>query len=163
MHKNQSIYYRDVLHERVTVFHILKASFLSCEVLLAFFNGLRGDGLPSCITVAFLREKFASVNLHPAELPAVELLQNVTLDEGSNLTRECNVTAGNPSPTVFWETGYTFEGNPLTITNITRSHRGEYICIANNTCGRGSAMMFIDVQCKNIYRRSLFVVFIHQA
>ena len=94
MHKNQSIYYRDVLHERVTVFHILKASFLS-------FEGLRGDGLPSCITVAFLREKFASVNLHPAELPAVELLQNVTLNEGSNLTRECNVTARNPSPTVF--------------------------------------------------------------
>ena len=110
-----------------------------------------------------MREKFTSVNLHPAELPAVELLQNVTLNEGSNLTRECNVTAGNPSPTVFWETGYTFEGNPLTITNITRSQRGEYICIANNTCGRGSAMMFIDVQCKNIYSRSLSVVFIHQA
>ena len=89
----------------------------------------------------------------------MELLQNVTLDEGSNLTRECNVTAGNPSPTVFWETGYTFEGNPLTITDITRSHRGEYICIANNTCGRGSAMMFIDVQCKNIYSKISFCCF----
>lgn len=111
----------------------------------------------------FLEGKFTSVNLLSAELPAVELLQNVTLDEGSNLTRECNVTAGNPSPTVFWETGYTFEGNPLTITNITRSQRGEYICIANNTCGRASATMIIDVQCKNIYSRSLFVVFIHQA
>ena len=128
----------------------------------------------------FLEGKFTSVNLLSAELPAVELLQNVTLDEGSNLTRECNVTAGNPSPTVFWETGYTFEGNPLTITNITRSQRGEYMCIANNTCGRGSATMFIDVQCKNIKShlglgffpsspkfnlsfRSLFVVFIHQA
>ena len=90
----------------------------------------------------------------------MELLPNVTFDEGSNLTRECNVTAGNPSPNVFWETGYTFEGNPLTITNITRSQRGEYICIANNTCGRGSATMFIDVQCKNINTVDLFLLFL---
>ena len=108
-------------------------------------------------------QNIASVHLIPSELPAVEHLQNETLDEGSNLTMECNVTAGFPFPTVFWETGYTFEGNRLIITNITRSQRGEYRCIANNTCGRGSATMFIDVLCKNIYNTSLFVVCIHQA
>lgn len=112
---------------------------------------------------AILREKFTSVDLLPSELPAVEHLQNATLDEGSNFTEECNVTAGIPSPAVFWATGNTFEGNPLIITNITRSQRGEYRCIANNTCGRVSATMFIDVQCKNIYNTSLFVVCIQQA
>ena len=106
-------------------------------------------------------KKFTSVNLLPSELPAVEHLLNETLDEGSNLRKKCNDTAGFPSPTVFWETGNTFEGNPLIITNITRSQRGEYRCIANNTCGMESATMFIDVQCKNIHIyicTSLFVV-----
>ena len=103
-------------------------------------------------------KKFTSVNLLPSELPAVEHLENKTLDEFSNLTVECNVTAGFPSPTKFWENGNTFEGNPLIFPNITRSQRGEYRCNANNTCGRVSATMFIDVQCKNMYNTSVFIV-----
>ena len=38
-----------------------------------------------------------------------------------------------------------------TIINIRRNQRGEYRCIANNTCGNESAGMFIDVYCKNLY------------
>ena len=103
-----------------------------------------------CYCCFLMRKKSTSVNLLPSELPAVEHLLNETLDEGSNFRKECNYTAGFPSPTLFWENGNTFEGNPLIITNIKRSQGGEYRCIANNTCGMESATMFIDVQCKNV-------------
>lgn len=79
----------------------------------------------------------------------MEQIQNVTVKEGENVTKECTVTAGTPLPTVFWEnveTSETFEGNPLIITNIKRSQGGKYRCIANNTCGSDFTTTFIDVQ-----------------
>lgn len=143
----------------VIVTFFISQSLFRCIVLLLVFLMDWEEMVYFCALLFFSYvKKITSVNLLPSELPAVEHLQNETLDEGSNLTKECNVTAGSPSPTVFWETGYTFEGNRLIITNITRSQRGEYRCIANNTCGRVSATMFIDVLCKNIYNTSLFVV-----
>ena len=45
-----------------------------------------------------------------------------------------------------------------TIINIRRNQRGEYRCIANNTCGNESAGMFIDVYCKNLLGLVMFVI-----
>ena len=83
---------------------------------------------------------------------AVEQVQNATVIEGTDLTKECKVTTGTPPLTVFWEnvkSGEIIDGKLLTITNITR-YQTEYKCIANNTCGSVWKMMFIDVQCKNL-------------
>ena len=52
---------------------------------------------------------------------------------------------------VFWKnlkTGQITIEKLLTIINIRRNQSGEYRCIANNTCGKKSTTMFIDVQCK---------------
>lgn len=83
----------------------------------------------------------------------MEQIQDVTVQEGRNVTKECKVTAGTPNPTVFWEnveTGDTYNRNPLIITNVKRSEGGKYRCVANNTCGSDFTTTFIDVQCKNI-------------
>lgn len=81
-------------------------------------------------------------------------IQNVTVQEGRNVSKECKVTAGTPTPAVFWEnvkTGETLVRNPLIIINIRRNQSGKYRCIANNTCGIDFTTTFIDVQCKNVY------------
>lgn len=78
-----------------------------------------------------------------------QIVQNVTVKEGRNVTKKCHVTAGDPSPTVFWEnikTRDTFVGNALIINHIKRSQHGKYRCIANNTCGSDLTTTFIDVQ-----------------
>ena len=85
---------------------------------------------------------------------ALEQIQNITVEEGRNVTKECNVIAGTPYPNVCWrnvKTGQVSKGKLLTIINIRRNQGGEYRCIANNTCGNESTGMFIDVQCKNLY------------
>ncbi|XP_022796407.1 hemicentin-1-like [Stylophora pistillata] len=80
----------------------------------------------------------------------VEQIRNVTVTEGTVVTKECNVTAGTTPLTLFWENvqgGQIIEGKLLNISNITRYQR-EYRCIANNTCGSNSTTMLIDVQFK---------------
>ena len=92
--------------------------------------------------------------------PAVEQLQNETVMEGTDLTKECEVTTGTPPLTVFWEnvnSGQIIDGKLLIITNITR-YQTEYKCIANNTCGSVWKTMFLDVHCKNLQR----LTFLHQ-
>ena len=84
----------------------------------------------------------------------MEQLLNVTVEEGRNITKECNVTSGTPSLNVFLKnvkTGHLTEGKLLTIINIRRNQSGEYRCIVNNTCGKESTGMFIDVHCKKLY------------
>ena len=85
---------------------------------------------------------------------AVEQIQNITVEEGRNVAKECNVTAGTHPLNYFWKnmkTGQVTEGKLLTIINIRRNQSGEYRCTANNTCGNESTGMFIDVHCKNLY------------
>ena len=85
---------------------------------------------------------------------AVEQIENVTVEEGRNVTKECSVTAGTPPLNYFWKnlkTGQVTKGKLLTIINIRRNQSGEYRCTANNTCGNESTGMFIDVHCKNLY------------
>ena len=84
----------------------------------------------------------------------MEQIQNVTVEEGRNVTKECNVTAGTLPRNYFWKnmkTGQVSEGKLLNIPNIIRNESGEYRCTANNTCGNESTGMFIDVHCKNLY------------
>ena len=92
--------------------------------------------------------------------PAVEQVQNSSVMEGTDLTKECEVTTGTPPLTIFWEnvnSGQIIGGKLLIITNITR-YQTEYKCIANNTCGSVWKTIFIDVQCKNLQR----LTFLHQ-
>ena len=84
----------------------------------------------------------------------MEQIENITLEEGRNVTKECSVTAGTPPVNCFWKnvkTGQVTKEKLLTIINIRRNQSGEYRCFANNTCGNESAGMFIDVHCKNLY------------
>ena len=98
--------------------------------------------------------------------PAVEQVLKITVEEGEHVTKECKLTAGTPSPILFWKIVNTSEviyGKLLNITKISRNQRGEYNCFANNTCGSDSSTMFIDVQCKNQHITSLFTVCSHKA
>ena len=64
------------------------------------------------------------------------------------------MTAGTLPLNVFWKnvkTGQVTKGKLLTIINIRRNQRGAYRCIVNNTCGKESTGMFIDVHCKKLY------------
>ncbi|XP_022803126.1 hemicentin-1-like [Stylophora pistillata] len=82
--------------------------------------------------------------------PAMEQVQNATVIEGTDLTKECSVTAGTPPLTVFWKnvnSGQVIPGKLLNITNITR-YQKEHRCIANNSCGSVWTTMFIYVQYK---------------
>ena len=82
-------------------------------------------------------------------------MQNVTVEEGRNVTKDgCNMTTGTPPLNSFWKnmkTGQVTTGKLLTISNIRRNESGEYRYTANNTCGSESTGMFIDVHCKNLY------------
>ena len=83
----------------------------------------------------------------------MEQIQNVTVEEGRNVTKECNVTAGTPPLNYFWKnvkTGQVNEGKLLNIINMRRNQSGDYRCTAKNTCGNESTGMFIDVHCKNL-------------
>ena len=106
------------------------------------------------LVVLFLITKKTPFSRSSLPVPvAVEQIQNVTVEEGRNVTKECNVTAGTPR-NYFWKnmkTGQVTEGKLLNIPNIRRNESGEYRCTANNTCGNESTGMFIDVHCKNLY------------
>ena len=93
----------------------------------------------------------------------MEQVENKVCKEGDHVEVYCNVTAGIPDPAILWTnvtSGEHIEGNPLSITNITRAQAGEYRCTVNNTCGVDSIVVAIDVQCKNIdfLLRSFFVL-----
>ena len=107
------------------------------------------------------------LNVCLLEPPAVEQVQNITVEEGGHVTEECKVTAGTPSPTVFWKNVNTNEviyGKLLNITNIRRNQSGEYKCFANNTCGSDSSTISFNVQCKNQHMTSSsFIVCSHKA
>ena len=91
----------------------------------------------------------------------MEQIQEVIVEEGRNVTKECNVTAGTPPLNVSWKnvkTGQVTKEKLLTIIRIRRNQSGEYRCIANNTCGNVSTTMFINVQCKIIHMAFFFFI-----
>ena len=76
--------------------------------------------------------------------------------EGGNVFLLCDAFA-YPKPTLSWsklsaDDFIVVESSWLNFTNIRRDKAGDYICIANNTCGtRNSSRRTIDVQCKRVY------------
>ena len=112
---------------------------------------------PMCTFSHAFVSRYQNTPFPSSSLPvpaAVEQIQHLTVEEGRNVTKECNVTAGTPPLNVSWKnlkTGLVIKGKLLTIINIRRNQSGEYRCIANNTCGNESTGMFIDVHCKNLY------------
>ena len=71
------------------------------------------------------------------------------LFEGGYVSLYCNAPA-YPEPTVTWSKlnadGITMVSNWLNFTNIAREEAGNYVCMANNTCGKKkSSMRNIDV------------------
>ena len=93
------------------------------------------------------------LNVFLTDPPTMEQLLNVKVEEGENVTKECNVAAGTPPLNFFWKnvkTGQVTKEKLLNVINIRRNQSGEYQCIANNTCGNQSTTMFINVECKII-------------
>ena len=78
------------------------------------------------------------------------------LIEGGNVFLCCNASA-YPKPTVSWAKSNADDftvvaSSCLNFTNIRREQAGDYVCIANNTCGtRMSSRKTIDVLCKGVY------------
>ena len=54
----------------------------------------------SCFCFSLLKTHFSRSSL-PVPV-AVEQIQNVTVEEGRNVTKECHVIAGTPYPHVSW-------------------------------------------------------------
>ena len=95
--------------------------------------------------------------------------QNKTRIEGDNVTLSCNVD-GNPVPTISW----TRDGSPvntsarisfsadkkqLTITNVNRTDRGEYRCVASNRVGSDTSNAAdLVVQCKTSIFENINVI-----
>ena len=117
---------------------------------------------PRCIFTHAFGSHYQNTPFSRSSLPvptAVEQIQEVTVGEGRNVTKECNVTAGTPPLNVSWKnvkTGQVTKEKLLTIIRIRRNQSGEYRCIANNTCGNESTTMFINVQCKIIHKAFFF-------
>ena len=120
--------------------------FIHCFFMRALFSKMY---FYSCFCFSLLKNSFSSL---PVPV-AVEQIQNVTVEEGRNVTKECSETVGTPPVNYFWKnvkTGQVTTEKLLTIINIRRNQSGEYRCIANNTCGNESTTMFINVECKII-------------
>lgn len=81
------------------------------------------------------------------------------VNEGGSVSLHCKVASAHPEPTVTWSKLNANDfavsvavSSWLNISNITRDEAGDYICIANNICGkRKSSRRAIDVQCKGKY------------
>ena len=82
-----------------------------------------------------------------------------TVNEGGSFNVTCE-TDGYPEPNVTWikvDSGQRFNGNTLNFTNINRNDGGQYRCEAVNVCGNDSRLQQIEVYCKYIIRRTIFV------
>ena len=83
--------------------------------------------LPRCIFThaLFLITKKPPFSRSSLPVPAaLEQIQNITVEEGRNVSKGCNVAAGTPPLNVFWKnvkTGHVTEGKLLTIINIRRN------------------------------------------
>ena len=105
--------------------------FIHCFLMRAMFSKMY---FYSCFCFSLLKNSFSSL---PVPV-AVEQIQNVTVEEGRHVAKECSETGGTPPVNCFWKnvkTGQVTTEKLLTIINIRRNQSGEYRCTANNTCG----------------------------
>ena len=87
--------------------------------------------------------------------------RGVTIREGEDITLSCNAS-GNPAPTISWtrngspldtsnnsRISFSVNNKQLTITNGSRTDRGEYRCVAKNRVGNATSnASTVNVQCK---------------
>ena len=85
--------------------------------------------------------------------------QGDTVREGENVTLFCNAT-GDPVLTISWtrngslvvtsaRISFSDDNEKLTITNVSRTDSGEYLCVAENRVGSDTSNAAkLDVQCK---------------
>ena len=90
----------------------------------------------------------------PAQISVLASASEVVM-EGGAVSFYCHSDASAyPEPIVSWskvnaDDFMVIGSNWLNFTNIGRDKAGDYICVANNTCGeRKSSRRSIDVQCK---------------
>ena len=113
----------------------------------------------NCILISKSTVFTPHLNVFLTDPLTMEQLLNVKVEEGKNVTKECNVAAGTSPLNFLWKnlkTGHVTTEKLLNIINIRRNQSGEYRCIANNTCGNESTTMFINVECKIIH--GLFLI-----
>ena len=101
-----------------------------------------------------------SVCLKIADQPEIAAHpQNVTTTEEDKITLSCDA-AGNPVAIISWtkdgsaissisRISLSADNRQLTITNASRTDRGEYRCVASNSLGNDTSKTAnVDVQCK---------------
>ena len=104
-----------------------------------------------CKNDCFIATDQPEITAHPG---------SVAEKEGNNVTLYCNAT-GNPVPTISWNRygspintttnsriSFSQENKQLTITDVNRTDRGEYQCVANNIVGSATSnAATLDIQC----------------
>lgn len=95
--------------------------------------------------------------------------QNVTKNEGENVTLSCNAT-GNPEPTISWTKSglpltvktrirFSSDNKHLTIRIVNKEDSGMYQCVANNTLGKDNSISAeVNVQCKYCAADSIYLL-----
>ncbi|XP_057298458.1 hemicentin-1-like isoform X2 [Hydractinia symbiolongicarpus] len=113
-------------------------------------HALRSDaGSYQCVTTSRLSGAESlqfSLDITYIDTPIVTLPSN-PITKGTNITLTCS-TLSNPSATYSWiKDGIVAATGPsLQITNASPLNRGEYICEVNNSAGKKSSSVNIDVQ-----------------
>ena len=82
---------------------------------------------------------------------------SVIVEEGQNVSLVCQAT-GQPTPTVTWsklsllhhhdtpkKTVTIVEGGKLSLVKVTKSQRGDYLCLAKNLLNQDSALVLVTV------------------
>ncbi|VDK82188.1 unnamed protein product [Litomosoides sigmodontis] len=126
----------------------IKRALNSNEWILIIRNVQENDiGGYSCqLNTNPVRSKTGYLHLKVPPYVARTTATTVEVREGQNVTLSCQAF-GDPPPTIVWRrqdrqiirfngaTGYgasVFNGSDLTITDVSRKHMGEYICVASN-------------------------------
>ena len=98
-----------------------------------------------------LEPEFSSVQ------PVIETVPHgqVSLQEGDSVKLFCYLVAGEPRPEVLWmirnaENDTEHLEQELELTNVSRKHSGQYICLADNGFGLKpvSSEVLVNVECK---------------
>ena len=89
--------------------------------------------------------------------PVIETVPHgqVSLQEGDSVKLFCYLVAGEPRPEVLWmirnaENDTEHLEQELELTNVSRKHTGQYICLADNGFGLKpvSSEVLVNVECK---------------
>ena len=73
--------------------------FIQCFFMRVMFSKVY---FYSCFCFPLLKNSFFSRSFFPVPV-VVEQIQNVTVEKGRNVTKECSVTAGTPPLNYFWK------------------------------------------------------------